>query len=557
MRNINTILFTLLTLSAFSQDAYLDLVFTGTNVSVGDEISVFVKSTDNNSATPSLIQFDLEYNNALLTKVSTTYSVLSNGTNSTAQTANSSFASYQWSDGSAVAAAQLSDLYAGWNSNSAGYSSANDWNVERITIQDGQDIVHGNLVEIKFTVKDRSSSTYTDYSNMVKLNWGRMVDNSDNTNYDVDSQTDAVGISAVAGVNAGAVTINVQSPHSNKDKMQYKIYDVSQTETVNGIVQPKSGENPLLSGDFDNSGAFQTSTLSLNGQYYIDIDATDGGSGWMDNIATVTDAYKAFQYAIATDINGGSTGIFEYDLQKVLGDVTADGNVTIDDSFEFLAHINGYTVSSDISTANASTHYNGLMSDYGLEDSNWGTKLFTVTETAKTFNFGHAFRGDLDFSHSTEPTNAGGKNDNFTVSSIINPNTGKNMVISNSSQPDEIYSLDIASSIVDGKVELNINLGKEDLVGTQFNIVYDNSILEFESITYDSGNDMTNFSRSKDNKLWIGSLDYNGEKTIKTGTPYKVVFNMITPVNNTAGLINYTVTEGVNANGTKVNFNIQ
>ena len=68
---------------------------------------------------------------------------------------------------------------------------------------------------------------------------------------------------------------------------------------------------------------------------------------------------------------------------------------------------------------------------------------------------------------------------------------------------------------------------------------------------------MTNFSRTKDNKLWIGSLDYNGEKTIKTGTPYKVVFNMITPVNNTVGLINYTVTEGVKANGTKVNFNIQ
>ena len=557
MRKLLTLLITLIGLSAFSQDAYLDLVFTGTNVSVGDEISVFVKSTDSNSATPSLIQFDLEYNNALLTKVSTTYSVLSNGTNSTAQTANSSFASYQWSDGSAVAATQLSDLYAGWNSNSAGYSSANDWNVERITIQDGQDIVHGNLVEIKFTVKDRSSSTYSDYSNMVKLNWGRMVDNSDNTNYDVDSQTDAVGISAVAGVNAGAVTINVQSPHSNKDKMQYKIYDVSQTETVNGVAQAKSGETPLLSGDFDNSGAFQTSTLSLNGQYYIDIDATDGGSGWMDNIATVTDAYKAFQYAIATDINGGSTGIFEYDLQKVLGDVTADGNVTIDDSFEFLAHINGYTVSADISTANASTHYNGLMSDFGLEDKDWGTKFFTVTETAKTFNFGHAFRGDLDFSHSTEPTNAEGKNDNFTVSSIINPNTGKNMTISNSSLPDQNANLDISSEIIDGKVVLTINLATSGLVGSQFNLVYDDTILAFETVQYNTGNQMTNFSRAKDNKLWIGSLDYNGETEIETGTPYTVTFGMLQTVQNTVGLINYTVTEGVKANGTKVNFNIQ
>lgn len=553
MRNIITFFFTFLTLSAFSQDAYLDLVFTGTNVSVGDEISVFVKSTDSNSATPSLIQFDLEYNNTLLTKGNITYSVLSNGTNSSAQTANSSFASYQWSDGSAETGDQLSKQYEGWNSNSAGYSSANDWNVERITIQDGQDIVHGNLVEIKFTVKDRSSTSYSDYSNLVKLNWGRMVDNSDNTNYDVDSQTDAIGISEVAGVNAGAVTINVLSPHSNKDKMKYDIYDITQLE--NGL--PKSGESPLLTGNFDNSGAFQTSTLSLNGQYYINIDATDGGSGWMDNIATVTDAYKAFQYAIATDINGGSTGIFEYDLQKLIGDVTADGNVTIDDSFEFLAHINGYEVSSDISTANAATHYWGLIADYGVESEDWGKKIFTVTETVKTFNFGHAFRGDLDFSHSTEPTNAGGKNDNFTVSSIINPNTGKNMTISNSSLPDQNVNLDISSAIIEGKVVLTINLATSGLVGSQFNLVYDNTILGFESVEYNTGNEMTNFSRTKDNKIWIGSLDYNGEKEIETGTPYIVTFNMLQTVQNTAGLINYTVTEGVKANGTKVNFNIQ
>jgi len=68
---------------------------------------------------------------------------------------------------------------------------------------------------------------------------------------------------------------------------------------------------------------------------------------------------------------------------------------------------------------------------------------------------------------------------------------------------------------------------------------------------------MTNFSRAKDNKLWIGSLDYNGETEIETGAPYTVTFGMLQTVQNTAGLINYTVTEGVKANGTKVNFNIQ
>lgn len=552
MRKFLTALLSLISIAVFSQDVRLDFDYSISNPAVGDTITINIKTVDVNSSTPSLIQFDLQYNSQLVTKIGNTFTVLTNGTNSTAQTALSEFTGYKWSDGNETAT-NLSALYTGWNSNSIGYSANNNFNVERVTIQDGQDIVHGDVYQIKFKIKDRASAGIADYSDIVELNWGRMVDNSDNTNYTVTSAADNIDLSNVAGVNAGTVTINVNSPHSSKNQMKYDIYASTQLE--NGV--PKSGESPLLTGTFDSNGQFQTSQLSLDGQYYIDISSADNGSGWMDNIATVTDAYKAFQYAIATDINGGSTGIFEYDLQKALGDVTADGNVTIDDSFEFLAHINGYEVSSDMPKANAATHFWGLIADYGIASEDWGKKLFTVTENVKTFNFGHAFRGDLDFSHSTEPTNTAGKNDNFTVSSIINPNTGKGMTISNSSVPDQNVNLDISSAIVDGKVVLTINLATSGLVGSQFNLVYDNTILGFESVEYNTGNDMTNFSRTKDNKIWIGSLDYNGEKEIQTGTPYIVTFNMLQTVQNTVGLINYTVTEGVKANGAKVNFNIQ
>jgi len=552
MRKLLTAFLSLVSIMAFSQDVRLDFDYSISNPAVGDTITVNIKTVDVNSSTPSLIQFDLQYNSQLVTKISNTFTVLTNGTNSTAQTALSEFTGYKWSDGNGNQA-NLSALYSGWNSNGIGYSANNSYNVERVTIQDGQDIAHGNVYQIKLKIKDRAAAGLADYSDIIELNWGRMVDNSDGTNYLVTTVADNIDLTNVTGVNAGTVTINVNSPHSNKAQMTYKIYNSSQL--TNNV--PTSGVTPAYSGNFDANGQLQSSNLSLDATYYIEIEAADGGSGWMDNIATVTDAYKAFQYAIATDINGGSTGIFEYDLQKALGDVTGDGNVTIEDSYEFLAHINGYEVSTDISTANAATHFSGLMDNYGIESSNWGVKLFTVTETAKTFNFGHAFKGDLDFSHSTEPTNTAGKNDNFTVSSIVNPATGKNMVISNSSLPDENYNLDISSAIVDGKVELTINLATSGLVGSQFNLVFDDTKLEFESIEFDTGNEMTNFTRTKDNKLWIGSLDYNGEKEIQLGTPYKVVFNMLETVQNTIGLINYTVTEGVKANGTKVNFNIQ
>ena len=556
MRNLLATLLLLTSTFTFSQAAYLNMTTSDvSNIAVGDTLQVTVKNT-NMQSTPSLAQFDIEFNNQLLNHVGTTYPVTSNGTNSSAQTALSTFTGYKWSDGTNLSGTVISQQYNNWGTNGSGYSTSTNLTVLRTTIQDGQTLATDtSLVTFSFVVKDRASTNYTNYSSIVELNWGRLVDNSSNTSYDVHTQAGTISLTNVAGVNAGTVTINVNSPHSNKDKMTYKIYESTQLE--NNI--PKSGESPTYSGNFDSNGQFQSTALSLDATYYIEIESADGGSGWMNNIVTVTDAYKAFQYAIATDINGQSTAVFEYVLQKMLGDVNGDGSNDINDSYEFLAHINGYESSTDIPTATgtADYHYAGLMADFGVAANNYETKLFTVTETVKTFNFGHAFKGDLDFSHSTEPTATAAKQDNFTVSSIINPNTGKAMTISNSSTPDENYILDISSAIVDGKVELTVNLNTTGLVGSQFNIVFDNTILAFESIKYDTGNEMTDFSRVKDNKLWIGSLDYNGQKEIKTGTPYIVTFNMIQTVQNTAGLINYTITEGVKANGTKVNFNIQ
>ena len=155
--------------------------------------------------------------------------------------------------------------------------------------------------------------------------------------------------------------------------MKYDVYDSTQLE--NG--EPKSGESPLLTGTFDSNGQFQTTELSLDGQYYIDITSADNGSGWMNSIVTVTDAYKAFQYAIATNINGGSTAVFEYVLQKMLGDVNGDGSNDISDSYEFLAHINGYESSAAIPTATgtADYHYAGLIANFGVAANNYETKL--------------------------------------------------------------------------------------------------------------------------------------------------------------------------------------
>ena len=562
MRNLLASLLLLTSTFAFSQAAYLNMTTSDvSNIAVGDTLQVTVKNT-NMQSTPSLAQFDIEFNNKLLNHVGTTYPVTSNGTNSSAQTALSTFTGYKWSDGSNLSGTVISQQYDNWGTNSSGYSTSTDWTVLRTTIQDGQTLVTDtSLVTFSFVVKDRASTNYTNYSSIVELNWGRLVNNSSNTSYDTHTQAGTISLTNVAGVNAGTVTINVLSPHSNKDKMKYEIYNFSQVEAVdwdgdgtNGSYWIKSGETPIYSGNFDANGQYQTTNLAIDGQYFLNLISEDGGSGWMDEVVTVTDAYKAFQYLSGTDINNTANAVFEYKIQEALAEVTNDGTLTFDDSYEMLAHINGYTTSNNVTSAagTGAYHINSLIADYGVPAKEYVTRVFTVTETVKTFDFAHAFRGDLDFSHSKEPTADAAKNNPFTVSSINNPS---DMTVSFA--PDENYNLDVNSAIVNGKVELTVNLTREDLVGAQINLKYDTSKLTFDSIVYDTGNEMTNFSRVKEDKIWIGSLDTNGAKFVKSGTPYKVIFNMNQQLANTAGLISYSVTEGVKANGTKVKFNIQ
>ena len=56
-------------------------------------------------------------------------------------------------------------------------------------------------------------------------------------------------------------------------------------------------------------------------------------------------------------------------------------------------------------------------------------------------------------------------------------------------------NLDLVSQIKDdGTVEFTIELDVENLIGTQFNITYNTTVLTLDNVIFDTGNEMTNFS---------------------------------------------------------------
>ena len=179
----------------------------------------------------------------------------------------------------------------------------------------------------------------------------------------------------------------------------------------------------------------------------------------------------------------------------------------------------------------------------------------SATDAVKSFDFGHALIGDVDFSHGYAPTAEGGQYEEAQEAQ----NQARYSVTFNAVNNEVEANLDITSELVEGKVELTINLAEEGLAGAQFNIKYDNTILDLENAVFDTGNEMTNFANHRVEQaiISIGSLDQDGDIAIKTGNSYKLIFNPNETLSNTSGLITFSFTEGVKQDGTKVKFNIQ
>ena len=257
---------------------------------------------------------------------------------------------------------------------------------------------------------------------------------------------------------------------------------------------------------------------------------------YMDNVVTVSDLALVFQEAIgAGDNPNGNSTTFDYHIQTFMANVyhdqAFDGKVDFKDSYEILAYLQGVTSGNTnyVSKKGAAVHSGGNKSTFGTIDENGSyfpgiDATFKPTDSNKTFEFVHVLIGDVNFSHSYQPENT----NDFKISSMMigNSSTLKTTSFNEARYQAEEANIDLVSQIVDGKVVFTIESQVAGMIGTQFNITYDNTRIELEDVIFDTGNEMTNFAnhRLEEGKVNIGSFDQSFEQTVKQGTPYKLVF---------------------------------
>jgi hypothetical protein len=177
---------------------------------------------------------------------------------------------------------------------------------------------------------------------------------------------------------------------------------------TNGTVNMTA--TPIATAAFNAQGIASFTTPKVGDKFGVVITPATG-TAYLDNVVTVSDAYKAFLQNASVGI-AGTTNYFQYPtLEKKIGNVTiANSTFGNDDAYNLFSYVMGISVSAKATIpSKAATSYGFL---FGKKDV-WHTGVLTdniveVTSATQTNDFAFAYSGDLDYSNSTDPASITG-----------------------------------------------------------------------------------------------------------------------------------------------------
>ena len=535
----------LFTIQSFSQLTVNQSVTPTTGLKVGDTISVkytVVRGT----TTPRYFWLRYQFNNKALAYVSTTFS---QGTS--VQTYYTGWTSYRFTASTANSITATS-LYAQYLASPWSYAANADWNVGQLTIQRTDASINGDLATQKYVIKDLG-----EYTNIHKLDLAYSVDAASAYITPITTDPGTMSLSNITG-NTSQFKVRVLFPSG------YAITDHS--IQLMKLKSDGSGDidwtqSPIQQKVLDASGeATFTSGIKVGDSVGVFVGAAFQKS-WMNNIVTVSDAYKAFLGVSQTDITGAGTYFTRPVLEKKVGLITI-GKTTFSesDSYNIFAHVMGINADSIAmipkSTSTSVRWYSGLLNQSWL-DGTPKNRVY-VTNSNQTVDAVFAWGGDLDWSHSSHPDTIASRVSSGIYTNSIG-NTKQSFAVGSMSYTSAIETakLSLNSTITNGKVILTGTLTKEGLAGLEVILQYDNTKLTFDNVAFDAGANVVNFSTNNDGRLTFGSMDQIKTGRIKTGTPYRLTFTPKETLANTAGLFYTVLADAVDGSGKKINLIVE
>ena len=277
----------------------------------------------------------------------------------------------------------------------------------------------------------------------------------------------------------------------------------------------------------------------------ISVTTTNNLTTLYNSIVTVSDVYLAFKELANGGIFGNQSGNeFSYGIQYKNADVNDDGVFNEADCFALLQNLTGAKTLVDTFNLNKTMRIIPQLKYDSIGKSNWTT--FTTPlgssysfdintgKSSDTINLAVAWKGDVNLSHSTTP-----KANNLTTMSV------RGMSISTD------INASIMTEIIGDSVYAYITLDplQQNVVGTQFQLNYDNSVLKFKGIQFTTKGSPTNYATDKGDYINLGSLISDGSTTLDNTTSYKISFSANTKLDNILGLVSIGSTDAVNKDG--------
>jgi hypothetical protein len=538
----------LISLSSFAQFTVNQTITPTENLKVGDTLTVKYTVT-RGTATPRYFWLRYSFNNKALAMVPNS-TVFSQG--SSTQTFYTGWDNYAFTPAPNVA---VTNLYAQYQTTPWGYAVNNDWNVGQLTVQRTDASINGDIATQKFVLKDQNL-----YNDIHKL--------------DLAYSIDAAG-AFISPITRNATNISLTNVTGNTSQFKVRVlFPQGYTITDHNVqLMPLKADGsgdidwtkqPIAQKPLDGTGeAIFTSGIKVGDSLGVFVGPAFQKS-FMNNIVTVSDAYKAFLGHSQTDISGNANFFTYPNLEKKIGNITRNDNVFNEsDSYYLFAHIMGINVDTPAmipsSTSTSVKWQSGLLNQSWLDGV---TKNKVIIDTPiKAVDAVFAWGGDLDWSHSSSPAEIASRISSGNYSNSVN---GFNVKTSMSAQTMsyktealETARLSVTSTLENGKVVLTTNLTKEGLAGLQVVMNYDNTKLDLDNVLFDVGSTMTNFSTKEGSRLTFGSIDQLKTARIKTGTPYRLVFTPKVQLTNTAGLFFFVLSDAVDAKGNKIDLIIE
>ena len=98
-------------------------------------------------------------------------------------------------------------------------------------------------------------------------------------------------------------------------------------------------------------------------------------------------------------------------------------------------------------------------------------------------------------------------------------------------------------------ITLSVDPLQQELVGTQFQLNYDNTKLKFEKVDFITKGNPTNYGTNRGSYISLGSLITSDGLVLDNTTEYRITFTPINPLTDILGLTSISVTDAVNRAG--------